>query len=700
MLPHTQLLRSLSRRSWKGLAAPSVMFIYTACLAPVGANQAPVSQPNIILVIADDLGWSQVSTGRTNLGNPSDFYETPALEVLAEEGMTFPHAYTAGANCAPTRASILTGQYASRPTNNVFAVHNLNRGGDNQPLIGPDQGVSLGVDDLREDEIPGDAFTIAEAMQAEGYFTAHFGKYHVGDSLPTNGPLAQGFDYNFGGTNTGAPQNYFALQTNNGEWEFNDTVDPSLDPYARPYTFEQSQILAGNGSLEGTPKHLSDAMTEAAVDFIDGHKSTPFFMHLSYHAIHSPFTTSNARPDLLAKFQNKTPSQIGHDSVGQAAIAEGLDQSIGQIVSYLKETADPRNPGKSLSETTLVYFLSDNGGAISSDDNGPLRGMKGTYREGGIRTATIVWSEGLLGRPGTIDMTPTLSIDLFPTFLEMASGAPANIDDIDGVSLWSLINSSDQVLEQRDLFWHFPGYLIDNRREQQPESIIRRGNYKLTYNYHSEDYTLYDVVRDISETNDLLRGSPDASITAIASDMSIALIDHLESLDAPMPTYRATGQTVAYPPVIERAAGAGFVPDPTKVYHIDNPALGLRLAATGVSQTLETRTLENSGPHTRWRFLPSETPGLWHIERANGGSTPRIRTVLTTTPDMQESSSSGVWTRFSITENPNNSGTYLLTLPLANTENQRLRIRRNGTTDFSTVNRMGRMPSFVFVEAR
>ena len=141
-----------------------------------------------------------------------------------------------------------------------------------------------------------------------------------------------------------------------------------------------------------------------------------------------------------------------------------------------------------------------------------------------------------------------------------------------------------------------------------------------------------------------------------------------------------------------------FVPDPNKIYHIDNPAHGLRLAALANSEVLESRTFASAGVNTQWQFVQSATAGLWHIQRAAGGSTPRIRTVLTTTPDMQATSSSGDWTRFSVTPNPNRPGTWLLTVPLANTENQRLRLLADGTTDFDTVENTGNNPSFVFTE--
>ena len=144
--------------------------------------------------------------------------------------------------------------------------------------------------------------------------------------------------------------------------------------------------------------------------------------------------------------------------------------------------------------------------------------------------------------------------------------------------------------------------------------------------------------------------------------------------------------------------GGAFIPDTNKIYHIDNPAHGLRLAAVANSEDLESRPLTSTGVDTQWQFVVSPTDGLWHIQRAAGGTKPRIRTDLTTEPDMQGTASSGTWTRFSITPNPNRPGTWLLTVPEAPTENQRLRLLASGVTDFATNNNIGNNPSFVIVE--
>jgi arylsulfatase A-like enzyme len=514
----------------------------------IGASSSIYSQsPNIVVIIADDMGWSQVSTGETNLNNPSDFYETPALETLANQGIAFPQAYVNGANCAPTRAAILSGQYASRPDNNVFAVNGLNRGGNSTLLIGPDQGLSNG-----EDEIPASAITIAETIKASGYTTAHFGKYHSGGSM-SNAPTDQGFDFNYGGGSDGAPGSYFASQSGS-VWTFHSRIGPELDPYADPYTLSESMALAGDNSLEGTAKHVTDAMADAAIDFMNTNNASPFFMHFSNYAIHGPWGQANARPDLYAKYvakNNTNPSQMGHTSVSQAAIAEGMDQTIGRLIDYLKTTADPRNPGHMLSENTLVYFISDNGGAIGTDDNGPLRGMKGEHYEGGVRSITIAWSEGLLANTGTVNDTPIIAFDLYPTLVEAAGGTLPSGYDIDGVSQWSMLTGTNPNLNRDAIYWHFPGYLIDSKRDQRPVSIIRKGDYKLIHNFETTSYEMYNLITDIGETTNLLSGSPDNAILTIANDLSTDLRNYLINISAPLPTYRSSGLTVPLPEIIQ-----------------------------------------------------------------------------------------------------------------------------------------------------
>ncbi|WP_103865631.1 sulfatase-like hydrolase/transferase [Aquimarina sp. I32.4] len=542
--------------------------------------------PNIVVIIADDMGWSQVSTGATNLNNPSDFYETPAIDSLASQGIAFPQAYVNGANCAPTRAAILSGQYASRPDNNVFAVNGLNRGGSSTLLVGPSQGLSNG-----QDEIPSSAITVAEVLKTAGYTTAHFGKYHSGGSM-SNAPTDQGFDMNYGGGSPGSPGSYFASQSG-GVWTFHGNIGPELDAYASPYTLSESMDLAGDASLDGTAKHVTDAMADAAIDFMNTNNTSPFFMHFSNYAIHGPWGAANARPDLYAKYVAKNttnPSTMGHTNVSQAAIAEGMDQTINRLIDYLKTTPDPRNPGHMLSANTLVYFISDNGGAIGTDDNGPLRGMKGEHYEGGVRSVTIAWSEGLLANTGTINNTPVVAFDLYPTLVEAAGGTLPAGYAIDGVSQWSMLNGTNPNLGRDAIYWHFPGYLIDSKRDQRPVSIIRKGDYKLIHNYETASYEMYDLITDIGEANNLLSGSPDTATLTIANDLSTDLRNYLVTIAAPLPTYRSSGLTVPLPEIISITTPVTSCVAPTSYLALWNFDTGIDIndASTNSNDSLAT----------------------------------------------------------------------------------------------------------------
>jgi len=538
---------------------------YTVLLLFFLCSKIEAQDPNIILIIADDMGWNQVSSNVTtnvdanNYG--SDFYETPKIDQLASEGIAFPYAYVNGGNCAPTRAALLSGQYAARPHNNVFTVYDLNRGNTsgNSNLIGPDMGLASNGN---IDEIPASAITIAESMKTAGYATAHFGKYHVGEfesaNVSNNAPTDQGFDYNYGGGTDGGPGDYFSNGTT-----FGNKVGPELDPYADVYTAAESIELSNdhaNYPLTGTNKHVTDAMVEAAFDFMNTNSTSPFFMHFSNFAIHGPFNSSDARPDFRAKYDAKAISNPGtmnhHTKPGQAALAEHMDQAIGRLVDYLKTTSDPRNPGKMLSENTIVYFIADNGDAIlrsaSKQGQTPLKGMKGEYYEGGIRSVTFAWSDttnGLLrnsGGPGEIDYTPIVAFDLYPTFVEAGGGTlPGGGYDIDGVSQWQLLTNGT-AMTRESLFWHHPGYLIDSKRDSRPVTVIRKGDYKLMHFYEDSSYELYHLINDISEATNLLPSS-DQAIIDIANDMIDDMNDHLIDTSAPLPTYRDGGASVPMP---------------------------------------------------------------------------------------------------------------------------------------------------------
>lgn len=492
------------------------------------------AKPNVVFILADDLGWSDTSNSRTNLGNPSDFYETPALERLSLEGMAFTNAYTNGPNCAPTRAALLSGAYGPRPTNNVYNVGNLNRGGRKQLLVGPSQGLPSGAD-----SIPNSAFTMAEMLQKAGYTTAHFGKFHVAERGTAESDIVRfhGFDENFGGSSSGSPGQYHAEQE-----VFSDKIGSALDAFAARYTqayvdtklkpYSRGVSESAIDALVGTEKHVSDAMVDAAVDFMERSKGDAFFVQYHPYAVHTPIGDTQARSDLLAKYQRKSPTKRA-SKASFGALIEELDQSVGRLINYLETTPDPRNSGDTLDKNTLVIFFSDNGGRLSQSDNGPLKGQKGELDEGGIRVPLIAWSGNKqLVRGGVINHTPVIGVDFYPTFAKLVEGdKPAGVP-LDGEDLSAILADPHAKLDRDALFWHFPGYLVD-KRNQRPQSVIRSGDWKLFYNYEDQSFELYDLKADIAESNNVAAEQPE-----VRRRLGRQLMEWLEKVNAPLATLR------------------------------------------------------------------------------------------------------------------------------------------------------------------
>ncbi|MFV1965321.1 MAG: sulfatase [Pirellulaceae bacterium] len=477
------------------------------------------AQPNIVFILADDLGWTDLSGGATNRGNGSDFYETPNLDALAASGVAFTDAYSSGPNCTPTRASLMGGQYA--PRTGVYTVSHLNwTNGQTLPLVGPEN-----VTRLQES-----AITIAETLKTVGYVSAHFGKWNIGPSSGLQSPISQGFDYNFGGGGWGQPGQYHAQQVGDG-WEFAPEIGPEMDAYAS----------AG--------KHITDALTDATLDFMQSNKSQPFFVSLNHYAVHTPVTPAEARADLLAKYQAKTPG-IRHNNASYAALVEGLDESVGRIVAYLSATPDPRTPGQMLRENTLLVFYSDNGGEDSLSINSPLKNGKRYLDEGGIRVPLIASWPGRI-TSGVVSSEPVTSVDLYPTFTDLAGAARPAGYVLDGEDLMPLLDGSATALARDSIYWHYPGYLLKGDRDVRPRSVIRQRNLKLIHNYEFAfgvdvpEWELYDVGGDdfAEQTNLAL----DPAWAGVVIELGTDLANWLWNTGALLPLDAATGLRVDYP---------------------------------------------------------------------------------------------------------------------------------------------------------
>lgn len=530
-----------SRKLITALAAPAVLTL--ASVAPAlstspastaSAAPAPASapRPNLVFIMADDLGWADLSTGLTNGGYGNDYNETPRIDQLAEEGQVFTEAY-ASVQCSPTRTALHTGQYATRPTNNVYAV-----GAVTGPASAPLRGVTQGR--LAEDgktAVPVGYQTLGETLQKAGYATGYSGKFHVAGSAEEI-VASHGFDENWGGSQNSHATYYFATDD-----QFNDSVSPSLDQFAGDYTqdyvdaniapYSVGVSQAQLDALVGTDKHVTDAQTDAALDFIDRSKDEPFLAWVSEFAPHFPVNDAQARPDLLAKYQAKTPGTApAKPSYG--ALTEGVDQSVARIIDYLEETPDPRNGGKPLADNTLVIFTSDNGGeedpVNSGAYNGPLREDKGQMYEGGVRVPWIVWSENpaLVRGGGRANETIVNSTDLYTTLASYAQAPlPAGVP-LDGIDLKPAFSKGTKI--NRDHFHHLPGYV----GVQGPASMVRDGRWKLYYTYTAGTFELYDLSKDLGETTDLAQQKP-----GLVHQLGEQLIGWLDETDAPLATLRA-----------------------------------------------------------------------------------------------------------------------------------------------------------------
>ncbi|MFB8116956.1 sulfatase [Streptomyces sp. NPDC055962] len=543
------------------LALPVVLTLPTlgapASAAAPGRQAPPVRQaaapaPNIVYVLADDFGWTDVSTGRTNAGNPSDYYETPALEEIAREGVAFDNGYTS-VNCTPTRAALLTGLYAPRPQNNIYLVGDLNRGGDGTLLKGPAQGRADGATVL-----PDEAVTIGERLQGAGYATGYAGKFHVSRS-GADIVAQHGFDENFGGTNAGDPGAYHAV-----DGHFHNKIGPELDAYAGDYSqayvdrnikpYSKGVSPAALDALVGTDKHVTDALADATLGFVDRHKNEPFFAFVGSYAVHTPVGEKQARQDLLGKYRAKAPG-TGTSNPSYGALIEGLDQNVARLVNHLRTTADPRNPGHPLADNTVLLFSGDNGGVGQFTDNGPLRGQKGELREGGIRVPQIAWSTNpRLVRGNRVDHTPVYVADHTATIAALAGVAPS-AGELDGTDLSGRLAGSTAPRGDA-LYWHLPGYLIEGGRDQRPQSVIRSGQWKLVHSYEDHSWELYDLAEDIGEAHNLAAARPE-----VVQELGGKLIQWLDETDARLATLRdgkaplsltVTGSTYADGRIVRR----------------------------------------------------------------------------------------------------------------------------------------------------
>ncbi len=426
-------------------------------------------KPNIVLILSDDQGWSQLGC------YGSDYYHTPNIDKLAEQGMRFTDAYAAAPVCSPTRASIQTGKYPARLHLTEF-IAGFDKPMD-KPLIEPDW----------QKVLPLEETTIAEALKQTGYATAHIGKWHLSqaktppESLPYN-PDKQGYDETF-------------------------------------VTYKPSRGMAQNWQSPEDDGHNVNIITEKSLDFMEKNKNRPFFLQMSHNSVHGPLME---KQPLIEKYKNRPGADEDKNHPVTAAMTETLDHSVGQVMKKLDELG--------LTENTLLIYYSDNGNKETTVDQDPLRAGKGLLYEGGIRVPFIVRWPGHTP-PGSVNHEPISSVDFLPTFLDILDINLKNTA-LDGKSMLALIRGGSTI-DREAIYWHYPHY----HRFSFPGGAIRQGKYKLIERYdkslwnHPEAFELYDLEEDIGEQNNLATQMPEKT-----KELAEKLAAWRQSVGAQMPT--------------------------------------------------------------------------------------------------------------------------------------------------------------------
>ncbi len=432
-------------------------------LCPLFTAWAAAAQPNVVVILADDLGYGDLGC----YGHPT--IRTPNLDRMAAEGARFTQFYVAAEVCTPSRASILTGRYPIRSgmAHNQFRVlRSISTGG-----------------------LPASEITIAQALKTQGYTTGMIGKWHLGvwTNNPAHHPLKHGFDFHFGlphsndmNPSPGNPAKAGSLVNQEAAWwnaplfRGYELIDPQAD---------QTQ--------------LTRRYTEEAQNFIIANKAKPFFLYLAHTFPHTPLFASG-------RFKGKSSRGIYGD------VVEELDWSVGEVFKTLKE--------QGLAENTLVVFTSDNGpwllmGTETGGSAGLLRDGKGSTWEGGMRVPGIFWMPGKI-KP-TVERNVASTLDLYPTLIRLAGGTMPSDRPMDGVDLSGLLFKGEPI--EREVFCYYRGEkLYAARLGAWKIHLITQAPYGEKPVTH-EKPLLYNLEVDPSESHEISASHPEVVARIVAA---------------------------------------------------------------------------------------------------------------------------------------------------------------------------------------
>lgn len=469
-------------------------------LGVIGCQENKYSQPNVVFIVVDDMGYADLGfTG-------SLFHETPHIDQLAKDSWIFTQGYSGSRVCSPARATIMTGKFTARhgitdwigaKVGESWREHNRH-----DPMLPADYVNQLDSGDI----------SLAEAFKQQGYRTFFAGKWHLGDK--GSYPEDHGFDQNVGGWDKGSPVGGF------------------FSPYNNP-------MITDGPAGENLTLRLAGEVS----NFLEESKDDPFFVMLSFYAVHAPIQTTKEK---WAKYREKAhqmgiadsgfsmgeklPYRTVQDNPIYAGLVESVDDAVGMVMSKLKALG--------LDENTIVVFTSDNGGVVSGDafatHNISLRGGKGLHWEGGTRVPFLIKPPG--SGKGTSIGYPATGADFYPTLLDMANLPLLPRQHLDGVSLKPLMEGFE--LPERPLYWHYPHY---GNQGGVPSSVIRRGDWKLIHYWEDGHQELYHVSNDPLESKDVAADNPQIRV-GLAQELNY----FLEQTQARLPVADASFDKEAY----------------------------------------------------------------------------------------------------------------------------------------------------------
>ena len=502
-------------------------------LAALTSNAQEVSHPNIILFLVDDMGWQDTSVPFYNNQQTAlnQRFHTPNMERLAQMGVRFTEAY-ACAISSPTRCSLMSGMNASRHrVTNWTLEKDQKTDAISSTITLPD----WNYNGIQPDNTAGlinhstPITSLPQILKDNGYFTIHCGKAHFGArNTPGGDPATMGFDINIGGGPNGAPGSY--LGTKN---------------------FGEGTHFAVHGleKYHGQDIFLTEALTREAIANIKRatEMGKPFYLYMSHYAVHSPYDDDKRfSNNYRGRYDIQLNDTLNEKEARYAALVEGMDKSLGDLLDYLEENPET-------GENTIILFMSDNGGQglnnvrqgqANRDQNYPARAGKGSAFMGGVHEPMIVYWPGIT-KGGTQNNQRIMIEDFFPTILDMAGiNKYTTIQTIDGISFIDMIKSPE-LRRERPIVWHFPNLWGETQNIEEgygAYSAILKDDYHLIYSWETGRNRLYNIQKDIAEQTDLSAQMPEK-----VQELSQLLTQYLKERKAQRPTLLSSGKLLPYP---------------------------------------------------------------------------------------------------------------------------------------------------------